>query len=100
MKYTNENVIMKPGFEFTPEIQVLLESYDEYYMYIDDGTQYSRAMSENQKIKTQATELGVVAFGDVVLDNDTFLNSKMESLMTKIKSNPELLGVFQRLSQK
>jgi hypothetical protein len=100
MKCTVENVLMKPEFEFTENIQNLLNGYDEYYMYIDDGGQYDRARNSNEKIKTEALSLGVIAFGDIVLDTDAFLKSKMNSLFDRIKSNPELLAVFQRLSQR
>ena len=52
-------IVMKEGFEVTPEIEVLVRQYDFYTAYIEHSGQREKAEEKNRKIMEQLKALGV-----------------------------------------
>lgn len=52
-------IVMKEGFEFTPEIEALARSYDFYTAYIENSGQREKAEEKNRKVMEQLKALGV-----------------------------------------
>jgi hypothetical protein len=53
------NIIMKEGFEVTPEIIDLAMGYDVYSMYIDNYGQMKEAEAKNKAILEKLKPMGV-----------------------------------------
>jgi len=53
------NIIMKEGFEVTPEIIELARGYDVYSMYIDNYGQMKEAEAKNKAILEKLKPMGV-----------------------------------------
>lgn len=52
-------IVMKEGFELTPEVEALVRQYDFYTAYIENSGQREKAEEKNRKVMEQLKALGV-----------------------------------------